>query len=129
MDESPLFARLAEDVAQWRKVGYTCDDHPFIGEILAWQMETQADNPSLKFLREPQFSALEVYWYVRLVLKTPHVIDLYKHYYEDDKRGFFDALGVPILTDTLEFAKIDEVLKRVAEDKDYVARQKNSGVA
>ena len=79
--------------------GYSCDDYPLIGSILDYQTEKYEDRSTPKFLRDPQFLALEVYWYVRIVLKTPHIIDLYKHYYKEDKKGFFDAIGVSISRD------------------------------
>ena len=117
---SLLFDNLKHSTHGWRKSGYPNDNYPLIGEILSWQTEKQEDSPSLKFLREPQFLALEVYWYVRLVLKTPHIIDLYKHYYADNKRDFFDALGVSISKDALDFAEIDGVIERVKKDEDFV---------
>ena len=101
-----LYEDLQKSALEWRKGGYACDEYPLIGDILSYQMEAQEDRPALKFLREPQFLALEVYWYVRLVLKTPHIIDLYKHYYEGDKKTFFDALGVPMSRDALEWAEM-----------------------
>ena len=95
-----MFEKLRDDALAWRNSGYGGTDFPLIGEILAWQMEEQPMDgesaPAMKFLREPQFLALEAYWYVRLVSKTPHIIALYKHYYGGDKRDFFDALGVSI---------------------------------
>ena len=117
-----LFTRLAEDVHRWRNKGYICEEYPLVGEILAYQKEE--DNLTLKFLREPQLLALEVYWYVRLVLKTPHIIDIYKDYYGKDKRAFFDVLGVPLSQDYLEDAKIDLVIKKIRENKDFVKRKR-----
>ena len=117
-----LFDDLKQSALNWRKGGYACDEHPLIGEILAYQME--ADSPSLKFLREPQFLALKVYWYVRLKLQTPHVIDLYKHYYGKDKKTFFATLGVPMSRDALEWAEIDGVIEKVKSDPDFVAEKK-----
>ncbi len=124
----PLFEKLASDVAEWRKNGYNGTDFPLIGEILAWQTETEmaADVPhsTLKFLREPQFLALEVYWYVRLVLKTPHIKGIYEHYYGNDKKEFFDALGIPISSDAVEYAEIDSIIKKVKEDSQFVKKKK-----
>ena len=87
-------------------------------------MEVQEGAPVLKFLREPQFLALEVYWYVRLKLKTPRIIALYKHYYGGDKKTFFDTLGVPMSRDALEWAEIDGVIEKVKSDPDFVAEKK-----
>ena len=73
-----LFEKLRDDTLNWRKDGYPCQDYPLIGEILRYQFEGEADDRvQLKYLREPQFQSLELYWYLRLVLKTPHIVDLY----------------------------------------------------
>ena len=119
-----LFDSLRQSASEWRNNGYPCDNHSLIGEILTYQMESREEASTLKFLREPQFLALEVYWYVRLVLKTPHIIDLYKHYYEDNKEDFFNALGVPISRDALQFAELDEVIERVKEDEEFVKEKR-----
>lgn len=119
-----LFDDLKQSALGWRKGGYACDEYPFIGEILAYQLEVQEGAPVLKFLREPQFLALEVYWYVRLKLKTPRIIALYKHYYGGDKKTFFDTLGVPMSRDALEWAEIDGVIEKVKSDPDFVAEKK-----
>ncbi len=116
-----LFDELKQSALAWRKSGYDCADSPLIGEILAFQRESPEDSLTLKFLREPQFTALETYWFVRLKLGTPHIIDIYKHYYADDKRALFDALGVPISRDALEFAEIDQIIKKVKNDLDWVS--------
>ncbi len=116
-----LYEDLKRSALEWREAGYPCKEYPLIGGILAYQLE--ADSPSLKFLRAPQFLALEVYWYVRLKLETPHIIDLYKHYYADEKT-LFDALGVPISRDALAWARVDEVLERVKSDLDFVGEKR-----
>ena len=53
-----LFDQLKESTLEWRKGGYACDEYSLIGEILAWQMEseTEAGELNLKFLREPPIS-------------------------------------------------------------------------
>ena len=72
-------------------------DYPLIGEVLRYQFEGEPQEQiSLKYLREPQFQSLELYWFLRLVQKTPHIVDLYKHYYSDDVRDFCEAFGIPI---------------------------------
>ena len=116
-----LYEDLKRSALEWRAEGYPCKAYPLIGEILAYQLE--ADSPSLTFLRAPQFLALEVYWYVRLKRETPHILDLYKHYYAD-KKTLFDALGVPISRDALEWAEIDDVLEKVKSDLDWVGEKR-----
>ena len=111
---SHLFERLKESILDWRSGGYACDEYPPgkrnsrlpDGSTGGWPQP-------LKFLRDPQFFSLEVYWYVRLELKTPHILDVYKHYYGDDKKAFFDALGIPMSRDALEWAQIDGVIEKV----------------
>ena len=119
-----LHERLAADVAQWRSSGYQFADHPLIGEILAYQKEGQEENPSLTYLREPQFLALEVYWYVRLVLNTPHTIDLYMRLYGNDTRALLDALGVSMSRDALPHLKIDDLIRMIKEDEGFVAEKR-----
>ena len=122
--ENTLFNSLATDVTEWRRHGYACTDFPLIGEILAFQREAREGSPFLKFLREPQFVALETYWYVRLILKTPHIIDLYKHCYKDNKEILFNALGVPLSEDTLEFVEVDDVIKKIKNDLKWVKQKR-----
>ncbi|MGR3913635.1 MAG: DEAD/DEAH box helicase family protein [Gammaproteobacteria bacterium] len=118
-----LFERLQQAADDWRGGGYACAAHPMIGEILAFQHEAQEDRAALKFLREPQFRALEVYWYVRLVRNTPHIMDLYRHFFQHDKQAFSDALGTGLTKDTLVFAGIDDIIQKIREDE-YFARTK-----
>lgn len=132
-----LFEKLKADVGAWRAAGYPCD-YPLIGEILSYQRtHSDADDitadgsaatpplPPLKFLREPQFLALEIYWYIRVVLKTPHIIDIYKHYYGDDVAKFCDALGIEMSSDALQMLEeedkgIDYIINKVKTDKKFV---------
>lgn len=123
-----LFEKLKKSALQWRKSGYPCDGYPLIGEILSYQTEQREEGAVLKFLREPQFLALEAYWFVRLKLETPRILDLYRHYYEDDKEEFFKALGIPISSDALDYAEIDDVIKKVKEDEEYVKEKKIQAV-
>ena len=99
-----------------------CPEYPLIGEILRWQFEGEPqERIRLKYLREPQFQSLEIYWYLRLVLKTPHIVDLYKHYYGEDISDFCTAFGIPIPSGALPFIKdIDEVIDKVKSDSEFV---------
>jgi len=128
---STLFEKLKKDALDWRMNGYGGTDFPLIGEILRWQFdgapepgEAFDDGAPLKYLRQPQFQALEVYWFVRLCKNTPHVIDLYKDYYGGDKEGFFNALGVPVSRDAMEYATEEQILDRVRTDPDFVKSKK-----
>ncbi len=80
---------MAPAVNNWRTNHYK---HEFsvIAEILEWAREP---NGAGFKLRPPQLRALETYWYLRLVEKTPHVIDLHKKLFTT-KRDLREALGV-----------------------------------
>ncbi len=116
-----LFENLREDTLNWRKEGYPCQDYPLIGEILGYQFEGEVEeNIILKYLREPQFQSLELYWFLRLVRNTPHIVELYKHYYPD-KRDFFEAIGIPIDPNQLQWIQnVDMVLQKIKNDPEYV---------
>ena len=120
-----LFEKLREDTLNWRNEGYPCPDYPLIGEILRYQFEGEPpEQISLKYLREPQFQSLELYWFLRLVQKTPHIVDLYTHYYSDDKRDFFEAFGIPVDPAELQWIPdVDSVIEKVKNDPEFV-RQK-----
>jgi hypothetical protein len=70
---------LAERVSEWRKAAFPSPNFPAIAEI--FEFATLEDG-SPRFLRWPQIRALETYWYLRLVEKTPQIFDLYKGYYQ-----------------------------------------------
>ena len=127
MNLSPLFVKLTEGVAEWRKRGYDCPDFLLIGEILTFQRDAQEGSPFLKFLREPQFLALETYWFVRLIKNTPHIMDLYKGYYPYNA-DFVAAMGVPLSDDALRYAaSVDAIIEN--EIKNWEQAQKNNLVA
>ena len=117
-----LFEKLRGDTHNWRKEGYPCPEYPLIGEILRWQFEGEPqERIRLKYLREPQFQSLEIYWYLRLVLKTPHIVDLYNHYYGEDISAFCAAFGIPIPPAVFRFIKdIDKVIDQVKSDREFV---------
>ncbi len=120
-----LFEKLRENRLSWRDEGYPCPDYPLIGEILRYQFEGEPqERISPKYLRHPQFESLELYWFLRLVRKTPHIVDLYKHYYGEDKRDFFEALGIPLDPNELQWIQnVDDVIEKIKKDPAFV-RQK-----
>lgn len=88
-----LHESLKTKVAQWRKEGYP-SSFISLAEILEWQkINGKNTSFSLRYLRQPQIEALETYWYLRVVLKTPHIFDLYKGWFEADE--LLKALGIP----------------------------------
>ena len=122
-----LFEKLRDDTLNWRKDGYSCQDYPLIGEILRYQFEGEADDRvQLKYLREPQFQSLELYWYLRLVLKTPHIVKLYRHYYDTgDIRDFCEAFGIPISSQELILIRdVDAIIDLVENNPEFVKQKR-----
>jgi type III restriction enzyme len=95
---SELHEELAQRVADWRLAGYPCE-YPAIGEIFEYAIENEEfgqpfpASGSLRYLRAPQLRALETYWYLRLVERTPHVKDLYQRMFSSAKARR-EALGL-----------------------------------
>ncbi len=122
-----LFEKLRDDTLKWRKEGYPCQDYPLIGEILRYQFEGEPpEQISLKYLRQPQFQSLELYWYLRLVLKTPHIVKLYRHYYDTgDIRDFCEAFGIPISPQELILINdVDAIINLVENNPEFVKQKR-----
>jgi len=124
MQNGPRLAQLHEQLAaavdEWRNQGYPCDDYPTIAEILEWSHDSEAG--SLRYLRRPQLRALETYWYLRLVLNTPHVFDLYRHFYPLP-RELREALGLTqdaIRNFVEDAGSIDALWERIKTDDAFV---------
>lgn len=86
-----LYEALSKQVVEWREEGYRHENYPAIAEILEWAR--QPDVPTFR-LRAPQSRALETYWYLRLVEKTPHIFDLYQKIFPK-KKDLLEAFGIP----------------------------------
>jgi len=91
---------LKSKVAEWRECNYN-SDYPVISEIFNYNINSETQ--LLSYLRKAQFEALETYWYLRLVEKTPHIFDLYKKYFQGE--SLLDALNIKLT---------DEDWKRIA---------------
>lgn len=85
-----LHHKLKDALNNWRSTDYTHTDYPAIGEILRWAAAPHRDF----HLRAPQLMALECYWYLRLVLDTSHIIELYAHFFPEDQ-SWAHALAIP----------------------------------
>ena len=122
-----LFEKLRDDTLNWRNEGYPCQDYPLIGEILRYQFEGEPpEQISLKYLRQPQFQSLELYWYLRLMLKTPHIVKLYRHYYDTgDIRDFCEAFGIPISPQELILiSDVDAIINLVENNPEFVKQKR-----
>lgn len=118
-----IYAKLSESVKLWALSNYSCD-YSEIAEILSYIK--QAD-----FLRKAQIAALEHYWYTRLVLKTPHIQDIYKNYHEEV--DLLEALGIPssnrdVTSIAFKGGGIEAVFEKIRNDDAFVKKHKLEGL-
>ncbi len=107
-------------VKAWRSEGYPVEGYPSIAEILEWSRDSETG--ALRFLRSPQLRALETYWYLRLVQRTPHVFDLYTKLLDPtrDLAGLLEALGVPDPAFKACNFSADTLWARIRSDDEFV---------
>lgn len=124
---SSLYQVIETRVRQWRDAGYPCPDFPAISEILQYQIEPGSG--ASRFLRGPQIRALETYWYLRLIEKTPHIMDLYKTLYPK-QTDFLSAMGLTH-SDLKDYAMDygrEQLLDRIKTDPEFVTKYKLEAV-
>lgn len=109
-----LYEVLTIKVAEWRQAQYPSSDYQAISEILEWSRKPDISSFQL---REPQLRALETYWYLRIVEKTPHISDLYNRCFPrvTDRRI---ALGIDHndLRDLIEDIGFTGLIEKIKED-------------
>ena len=119
-----LHSTLKSKIAEWRESNYE-SEYVVISEILNFNYDSETQ--SLRFLRKAQFEALETYWYLRLIEKTPHIFNLYKKLY-DEPVELFKALGISIsqedLLNIMSRGGIDSIFEKIRTDDDFVKRYK-----
>jgi len=117
-----LFQTLSIRVDEWRKARYACPDFPAIGEILDFALEDPAAG-QLRYLRRAQFRALETYWYLRLVLNTPRIPELYATLFPKPKDRR-EALGLTSreIVDMIADEGLDAVLEQVQTNNAFVRK-------
>ena len=117
-----LFQALTVRVDEWRKARYECPDFPAIGEILDFALEDPAAD-QLRYLRRAQFRALETYWYLRLVLNTPRIPDLYATLFPKPKDRR-EAMGLTSreIVDMIADDGLEAVLELVQTDNAFVRK-------
>jgi len=115
----PLHELLAERVDAWRLAGYPSQEAPAIGEVLEWARGEGGGNA--RFLRAAQIRALEAYWYLRLVERTPDILALHRKLFPTS-RDLRIALGLTAdgLRDIAEDIGLDALLDRVKSDDQLV---------
>jgi hypothetical protein len=67
-----LHRSLRAAVDEWRRAGHPCE-FPAVAEILRFARDERGER---RHLRAAQLEALETYWYLRVALGTPRVIEL-----------------------------------------------------
>ena len=111
-----LHELLTQKVDTWRGQGYRHDTYSTIAEILEWARNSEGSG---FHLRPPQIRALETYWYLRLVEKTPHIFDLYRSCYPRIA-DLHKVLGVPDAAFQEVNYEPDELWHKIREDDSFV---------
>ena len=77
----------------------------------------------MRYLRRAQFRALETYWYLRLVLNTPRIPDLYATLFPKPKDRR-EAMGLTSrdIVDMIADDGLEAVLERVQTDNTFVRK-------
>ncbi len=99
-----LHHELQRRVTAWSADAYRHALYPSVGELLRWAHAPDfhalspntlpPQSPNNFQLRPPQLHALETYWYLRLLLGSPHVRDLYTALFPDEQ-AWATALAIP----------------------------------
>lgn len=123
--------KLREKVELWRNSNYQCD-YPAISEILTFNYyESETGTKTPRYLRKAQFEALETYWYLRLIEKTPHIFNLYKTIYQDPVQ-LLKSLGISLsqedLIKLMSSGGIDAIFEKIKNDDEFVKKNKLEAV-
>lgn len=115
---------LKSKVVEWRRNNYQ-SDYPVISEILDFNHEPETGN--LLFLRKAQFEALETYWYLRLIEKTPHIFDLYKKLFQEE--DLLNALNIKLSDEdwkkiAISGNGINSIFEKIKTDDNFVKKYK-----
>jgi hypothetical protein len=119
-----LHDTLRENTLAWKAASWPVDEFPAMSEVLEW-----AGNPdgSGFVLRPPQFHALQVYWYLRLVEKTPRIRDLYQRLMPA-KKDLLKAMGIPDAAFEKVDYDIEALWKAIGADDDFAREFKLQGL-
>lgn len=117
-----LYQVLTQRVDHWRAAHYPCDEFPAIREILEFALE-DGESGQLRYLRRAQLRALETYWYLRLVLNTPKIPDLYAQLFPSKKERR-EAMGLthPEVVSFIADTDFETCIERVKTDNAFVRR-------
>jgi len=121
---------IGHKVLDWRLNRYPCDNSA-LAEIFDYNIIKAEDKAiDLRYLRKAQFEALETYWYLRLVEKTPLVIGLYQKFFNDDL-SLLKALGMSFQEEWIPLLSnngVRSILEKVKLDKSFVSRYRLENV-
>ena len=110
---------LKDKVSAWRASGYA-SEYSALGEILNYAYEQD-------FLRKAQFEALEFYWYLRVVQKTPKISELYSKLFCGDDVSLLKALGIHLSEDDLikllPLGGVPHIFEVIKSDNDFVKKR------
>jgi hypothetical protein len=112
-----LYEALKPKVESWRQQSYPHPDYWAVAEILGWAANREGNGFRL---RAPQLRALETYWYLRLVERTPHVVKLYEKLFPK-RADWLKALGVPNAAFERVDFNLDALWQALRFDDDLVA--------
>jgi hypothetical protein len=123
-----LHSILKSKVAEWRNSNYQTE-YPVISEILNFNYDSETQ--TLRFLRKAQFEALESYWYLRLIEKTPHIFGLYKKYFQGE--SLLDALNIRLTDEdwrkiAISGGGISSILEKIKTDDEFVKKYRQEAI-
>ena len=121
---SSLHDVLKEKTVAWRADSWASDKYPAVAEILEWAGNPDGDG---FVLRPPQFIALQVYWHLRLVEKTPSIRELYLKLMPA-KKDLLKALGIPDQAFERVDFDIEALWKAIGADDGFVREFKLQGL-
>lgn len=125
MASMTLNEALKKKVKNWQKSGYKCV-YPVISEIFDFNLfNSKSDDKTLRYLRKAQFEALETYWYLRLIERTPQIFNLYQKYFSGE--NLLDALNVKLSDEdwrniALSGGGIKTIIQKIKTDNSFVKK-------
>lgn len=121
-----LYEIIKKEVTQWKKEGYK-SNFEALTEIFEYINKES-------YLRQAQIEALENYWYIRNILGSPTIEELYKKHIKGTK--LLKALGVPEnnyaglehLPENIQEQAIESIIDKIKNDNEFVKQNRLDGV-
>ncbi|MDT8311754.1 MAG: DEAD/DEAH box helicase family protein, partial [Methylophaga sp.] len=112
-----LHQLLAVKVDEWRASDYPSEQFPAIAELL--QYAYADDESQFRFLRHAQVIALETYWYLRIVLDSPTIPELYETLFPK-RSDQLEAMGISATLFAAADYDYAVLLERIKTDNKFV---------